>query len=128
MPSRPKKTRRALSVTSLIDVIFLLLLFFMLSSTFTKFTEVELMTSGQGENIAPNERTVLFLRIDGADMSLNGKTVAPDTLATALKTADNTPPSVLISLTAETSAQQLTDALVVLRALPDLSLTVLDPA
>ncbi len=128
MPSRPKKTRRALSVTSLIDVIFLLLLFFMLSSTFTKFTEVELMTSGQGENIAPNERTVLFLRIDGADMSLNGKTVAPDTLATALKTADDNPPSVLISLTADTSAQQLTDALVVLRALPHLSLTVLDPA
>ncbi|MEP5212037.1 biopolymer transporter ExbD [Sulfitobacter pontiacus] len=128
MPSRPKKTRRALSVTSLIDVIFLLLLFFMLTSTFTKFTEVELMTSGQGEDIPLSERTVLFLRIDGADMSLNGQAVAPDTLATALKTPDNTPPAVLISLTADTSAQQLTDALVVLRALPDLSLTVLDPA
>ncbi|MBT8155630.1 biopolymer transporter ExbD [Epibacterium ulvae] len=127
MPSRPKKTRRALSVTSLIDVIFLLLLFFMLSSTFTKFSEVALMTSGQGDSVAPSDRTVMFLRLNGDQMSLNGQPLAPDTLGSALQTPDQKPPSVLISLTSATSAQHLTDALVILRALPDLSLTVLDP-
>ena len=37
-------------MTSLIDVIFLLLLFFMLTSTFSKFAEIELAaaTSGAG--------------------------------------------------------------------------------
>ena len=35
-------------MTSLIDVIFLLLLFFMLSSTFSKFSEIELTAGGSG--------------------------------------------------------------------------------
>jgi biopolymer transport protein ExbD len=37
----PKK-HRAISLTPLVDVIFLLLLFFMLSSTFTQFGQVEI--------------------------------------------------------------------------------------
>ena len=41
----PGYVRRQISVTSLIDVIFLLLLFFMLSSTFSKFADVELSLS-----------------------------------------------------------------------------------
>ncbi|WP_367714863.1 biopolymer transporter ExbD [Nitratireductor sp. GISD-1A_MAKvit] len=36
------RRRKPLSLTSLIDVIFLLLLFFMLSSTFTRFASVEI--------------------------------------------------------------------------------------
>ena len=34
--------RRRASITSLIDVIFLLLLFFMLASTFSKFSEIDI--------------------------------------------------------------------------------------
>ena len=45
---RKARRRRRLSMTSLIDVIFLLLLFFMLTSTFTRFSEVELTAAGSG--------------------------------------------------------------------------------
>ena len=39
-------------MTSLIDVIFLLLLFFMLSSTFSRFAEVELVVPEPAEPLA----------------------------------------------------------------------------
>ena len=58
-------------MTSLIDVIFLLLLFFMLTSTFSKYGEVELMAAGQAtEGEAPQR---LFVQLGAGSVSLNGQ-------------------------------------------------------
>lgn len=62
-------------MTSLIDVIFLLLLFFMLTSTFSKFLEVELSTSGAG-TVAQNDSPPMFLQLTPQDLRLNGTVVA----------------------------------------------------
>jgi biopolymer transport protein ExbD len=112
-------------MTSLIDVIFLLLLFFMLSSTFSKFAEVPLPvgTAGQAE---PTTQPPLFLRVTADGVTLNGDTVA----LAALNTAPSlqTKAQVLIAITSDVSSQQLTDVLVALRGLPEISVNVLVPS
>lgn len=66
--------RRRLSMTSLIDVIFLLLLFFMLSSTFARFAEIE-VSGGLASAMAPGDRPDVLLRFDGAEWWVNGLAV-----------------------------------------------------
>ncbi len=64
------RRRRPLSLTSLIDVIFLLLLFFMLSSTFTRFGEVSI-TGGRATQ-AGGEAPDIIVRLSDAGWSVNG--------------------------------------------------------
>lgn len=66
-----QRRRRPLSLTSLIDVIFLLLLFFMLSSTFTRFGEVAI-TGGKASAAAGDPPDVL-IRLTDQDWSINGR-------------------------------------------------------
>lgn len=119
--SRPRRRAR-LSMTSLIDVIFLLLLFFMLSSTFSDFAEVELSTGGTGGG---DTREVVFLRLGADEISVNGMPVTLDGLAETLATRAPGPATALLSVTAETDAQRLTDALMALRRLPEFEIVVL---
>ncbi|WP_255734778.1 biopolymer transporter ExbD [Epibacterium sp. MM17-32] len=126
-----KRQARRLSMTSLIDVIFLLLLFFMLSSTFSRFGAVELMAAGQGSSDSATSRPV-FLRLAANHLSLNGETVALEGLADRLllltadlAEADAQGTQVLVSLTAEVSSQRLVDVLAVLRRQPGLAVAVL---
>ena len=79
--------RRKLSLTSLIDVIFLLLLFFMLSSTFSQFSEVELATAGAGRTTAPDTRPV-FVQLRADSLRVNAREVGLDALAGALAPLD----------------------------------------
>jgi biopolymer transport protein ExbD len=66
-----QRRRRPLSLTSLIDVIFLLLLFFMLSSTFTRFAAVD-VTGGRAAAAGAGERPDVLIRLDGEAWSVNG--------------------------------------------------------
>lgn len=65
------RRRRPLSLTSLIDVIFLLLLFFMLSSTFTRFGEVS-VTGGPAAASSGGPPDVM-IRLTESDWSVNGR-------------------------------------------------------
>jgi biopolymer transport protein ExbD len=119
-------------MTSLIDVIFLLLLFFMLSSTFSKFSEVELSAASGGAAIAGDTRP-LFLQLHEGRLTLNGQEVALETLeATLLERAeagDAAPPTpLLISLKGAVTAQRLTDLLVAVRGVHGITPTVLGGA
>lgn len=113
-------------MTSLIDVIFLLLLFFMLSSTFSKFAEVPLPvgTAGSAE-AAP--KPPMFLRISPETITLNGRLVEIDDLNTAPALQEEET-RLLVALAPDVSSQRLTDVLVALRGLPDISLNVLVPS
>jgi len=115
-------------MTSLIDVIFLLLLFFMLSSTFTRFAELDLTAAAAGDSAEAARPAFLSLapdglRLNGADASLTTLGAALD----ALRTGER-PLAVLVALRPEVDAQRLTDLLVALRALPALRVTVLEAA
>ncbi|EAQ04700.1 hypothetical protein OB2597_05440 [Pseudooceanicola batsensis HTCC2597] len=115
-------------MTSLIDVIFLLLLFFMLSSTFTRFAEVELAAAGAGAGLS--DARPVFLRLTPGTLTVNGteNTLAdlPATLDTQRQEGADLP--VLVSLGGEVTSQRLTDLLVALRAVPGLQVTVLGAA
>lgn len=115
-------------MTSLIDIIFLLLLFFMLTSTFSKFSEVELMAAGS--SATPSGEPPLFLRLQPQAMTLNGRPLSLATLAETLTPeADPASPRILIvALTPEVTAQRLTDLLVALRGIQGLRPTVLGAA
>lgn len=113
-------------MTSLIDVIFLLLLFFMLSSTFTRFGEIPFSTAGSGGGTSA-ERPV-FLALAEGSLSLNGVEATLQNLPRSLaghRTGDN-PLTALVSARTEVTAQRLTDLLVVLNGIPDLRVTVLE--
>ncbi len=111
-------------MTSLIDVIFLLLLFFMLTSTFSKFAEVELSAASSGA-AAPADRPPLFLQLGAETVRINGDPLSLETLATSSLAAAEQGTVLLVSLGADVDAQRLTDLLVALRGLPALKVTVL---
>ncbi|MCT4553235.1 MAG: biopolymer transporter ExbD [Pelagimonas sp.] len=110
-------------MTSLIDVIFLLLLFFMLSSTFTKFAEVELAAGGAAGGLAASETRPVFLQLESEALRLNGRALTLDRLQQAFDTPD---PVVLVALGADVTAQRLADFLVAMRTLPAARVTVLE--
>jgi biopolymer transport protein ExbD len=71
------RRRRPLSLTSLVDVIFLLLLFFMLSSTFTRFATVDVAGGRASADGAAKPPDVL-VRLDGESWTVNGLGLGAD--------------------------------------------------
>lgn len=112
---------RPLSMTPLIDVIFLLLLFFMLSSTFSSYGEIELSqtTAGSANDDAPSRR--IFVQIGADRLTLNGRPTTLDDLPVEVGTGQ-----VLVSLDDDATAQRLVDLLVRLRGHDGLSVMVLE--
>lgn len=119
------RRRKRLSMTSLIDVIFLLLLFFMLTSTFSKYGEIELSTAGQGSN-ATEETQPHFLSLKDTGLLLDGVPTEIDALADALAAEDSDDPQlVLVSLSEQTTSQTLVDVLATLRGIGGIRAVVL---
>ena len=79
-----RKKRSALSVTSLIDVIFLLLLFFMLTSTFVRHQEVQIAAPApQGASGRSVPDVLMRTAADGA-IAVNGKAISASDLVERL--------------------------------------------
>jgi biopolymer transport protein ExbD len=109
-------------MTPLIDVIFLLLLFFMLSSTFSRYSDVEMdLGASGGGAVGPDE--VAFLRLGPEAVELNGRPLALEALVAGVAALD--PETMVVSLRDGVTAQRLTDLLVTLRALPQVELVLL---
>ncbi|CUH88910.1 protein TolR [Phaeobacter sp. CECT 5382] len=126
MPFKLQGPRRGrMSMTSLIDVIFLLLLFFMLTSTFSKYGEVELMAAGQAQGGA--DRQMLFVTLAASGLALNGQPVDLGRIADLVRSQpqDGGGHLVLISPDDRVSAQALVDLLATLRQVEKLQTVVL---
>ena len=119
---------RRLALTPLIDVVFLLLLFFMLTTTFSRLGEIDLAPAAGGDpadtaappafvRLGPEE-----LRINAVETPLDGVIERLDALAAGSEGGF----VVLVSLSAAPSAQRLVDLLAVLRARPDWKVRVLE--
>jgi biopolymer transport protein ExbD len=118
-----RRRRRVLSLTPLVDVIFLLLLFFMLGSTFLRHGEIELGAAAAGP--AAGEGGVRFLRVGEAELLLGAREVTLDGLAEALGGSGGDGGRLLVGLRGEVGAQRLVDVLARLRTIPNLDVTVL---
>ena len=71
-----QRRRSSIGLTPLIDVVFLLLIFFMLASTFLKFSAVSISGARSG-GTSGNLSEIALIQIRGTeDIRINGKTVA----------------------------------------------------
>lgn len=116
-------------MTSLIDVIFLLLLFFMLSSTFSKFSEIPLLGAQAGTSAStPANAAPLFVRLFEDRLQLNGQEFDLSTLPDGInRLRGEGAQTVLIAPQRnQATAQRLVDTLVVLSTVPDLTVIVLE--
>ena len=120
------RCRRLLSMTSLIDVIFLLLLFFMLSSTFTRFAEVDIVAGRAGESVAAAQLPDVFIRLDGEDgWKVNGAQMSVDSaLETLSRLQADGARTALIVVRENVTSQMLVDALERIGGRVDLRLSV----
>lgn len=110
-------------MTSLIDVIFLLLLFFMLTSTFSRFGEIP-VTLGGGAATASVDATQLFLRITEHGTSVNGRAVPESSLVETVG-AQGDVVHFIVSASDDATAQSLATVLHILRGVSGAQVVVL---
>ncbi len=71
----PQKKEMKLSLTPLIDVVFLLLIFFMLASTFSRFSQL-LLSAQKSEGQAEKDIKFILVRVDGeGQINVNGQEI-----------------------------------------------------
>ena len=109
----PPPVRRRPSLTPMIDVVFLLLVFFMLASQFGKDNALPLSVAGTASIYTGPPRLV---DIGAADLRLNGVSVSPaalvDRLSELTQTTDDT---IVLGGDAATPLQRLIDVAEALR-------------
>ena len=122
-------SRRPISLTPLIDVVFLLLVFFMLASTFMKFTVVAITTAGSAASVAPLDSSRIALIHVGPDgaITVNATPVTAALLESHLRELhkSQTDKAVVVTRTGATVAD-LTTALLIVRRVPFDSIRVVD--
>ena len=113
-------------MTPLIDIIFLLLLFFMLSSTFSKFGEIEIV--GASASALPDAVAAppAYIRLKGDEIAVNGVPVELDGLGSTLTEQMETGTRVvLLSVDEAATSQLFIDVYAVTRELPDLNVAII---
>tara|TARA_B100000678_G_scaffold154917_1_gene129489 strand:+ start:365 stop:763 length:399 start_codon:yes stop_codon:yes gene_type:complete len=129
MALRQARRRKRMTITSLIDVIFLLLLFFMLASTFSKFSEVdiELATSGSALS-SPSDRPSSELVIKATGALLDGVRVDDADIAAELAHArsPNERLSLSVRVSEDATTQRMMDVLVLLNELKETDIQLLE--
>ena len=120
----PQSRARKLSLTSLIDVIFLLLLFFMLTSTFTKFGEVEIAPPGAAGG-SPGKGPDIIASVSSGELRINGAVVPLEDAEAALSAyVDKGAKAILVLPKDDATAQDLVTAMETIRRVKGLALSV----
>jgi biopolymer transport protein ExbD len=84
--NRPARRRGLVNLTPLIDVVFLLLVFFMLASTFLKFGTVKLEAAGGGTAAVADLSKVALIHVSGdGRFRVDGRTVMRAEMAALLE-------------------------------------------
>jgi len=103
-----KKRTPQLIIVSLIDILAILLIFFIVSTTFRKEQprlQINLPESKSAEVVAAGKHEPLVLRVKSADeISLGADPIALESLAAALRTARNSSPDRPIAMQADREA------------------------
>lgn len=89
---RPRANRSLISLTPLIDVVFILLVFFMLASSFVEWRAIDLGEAGSPVSVSSDDAAmVVRVQADGAVL-IKGERVAPEDLAARLQALATTAP------------------------------------
>ena len=125
MEHRSYKVKKRLALTSLIDIIFLLLLFLMLTSTFSKFSEIELSVAATAAESNVSEK-ILFLRISAFRIDLNSDEVQINSLSKSIKSfTKNSKASLVVSMDQDVTSQRLVDILGIVANIEGLSVNLI---
>lgn len=125
MGNRSYKVKKRLALTSLIDIIFLLLLFLMLTSTFSKFSEIELSVAATAAESNVSEK-ILFLRISALRIDLNSDEVQINSLSKSIKSfTKNSKASLVVSMDQDVTSQRLVDILGIVANIEGLSVNLI---
>jgi len=125
MGHRSYKVKKRLALTSLIDIIFLLLLFLMLTSTFSKFSEIELSVAAMAAESNVSDE-ILFLRVSAFRIDLNSDEVQINSLSKSIKSfTKNAKASLVISMDQDVTSQRLVDILGIVANIEGLSINLI---
>jgi biopolymer transport protein ExbD len=103
-----------ISLTPLIDVVFILLLFFMLTSSFNRFNQLQITASqGVASSPASTTNTAQVIVNESGRLSINGQTFSSDDkiLRDTLLEMANEGDTVIVRARADTSMQTFVTAL-----------------
>lgn len=94
----PQRRRKMISLTPLIDVVFILLLFFMLSSNFTRWHQINLQSATSSESQTPELR-ILKIESNQGEVSFNGSRLSMNNADSIQKfVAENTQATFVITV------------------------------
>jgi len=117
MPFKQKKQEISVNLTPLIDVVFLLLIFFMVSTSFTKNTQIKLDLPKANVEPLETKKDVLEISIDKEGRYfVDGKSLVNTSIETLIRmltpiVEENKDISVVISADANTSYQSVVTAM-----------------
>jgi biopolymer transport protein ExbD len=107
--------RSAISLTPLIDVVFILLLFFMLSSTFSAVKGLRLQAVTQGGEVSLQQPDPVFLKVLNAqDWLVDGEAVSSEASAILVERVLTTGAVVLVQADPSASVQDVVTVLTLL--------------
>ncbi|MFW0777141.1 MAG: ExbD/TolR family protein [Rickettsiales bacterium] len=109
----PRRKMRALNLTPLIDVFFILIVFFMLTTTFMRIESMELILPSEGKKATVKQEVVrLFVHEEG-NVTLGQRTLKPEELSETLSHMLDADPDIRVMLlTADgVSMQQLVNVM-----------------
>ncbi len=94
--------KRIVSLTPLIDVVFLLLIFFMLASSFLQTQSIAVLTPAPNPEEVETDRHVVevWVLTDGS-LRLDGEPIAPDALSDGIRNNLGGDPEAVVSILAE---------------------------
>lgn len=128
MSLRRVRQRRRASITSLIDVIFLLLLFFMLASTFSKFSEIDIaVANGSSPGVGDTDTATLSIQADRTYCN-ETETIDADLVSRLQDLTVAGTNGVLISVSDDVSTQRLVDVLSLVKQVPTLTIQIEEPS
>ena len=116
---QPRPSGRLISLTPLIDVVFILLIFFMLASSFLDWRTVDLsVSSGVGAETSAQRAILVSLRSDGS-VAVGSEPVAKQTLRSVMteKLADDSERRVVIRSDPGVPLQRAIDTLDLVRSI-----------
>ena len=117
--------RRRVALTSLIDVIFLLLLFFMLSSTFLKFGEIKLDLVGKEVALKPDDSlNLIFVHLTDLGITVNGSKISEEDFIPRVANYGIKEPKLILSVARGATSQSFLKMLHSLKKINNLDITV----
>ncbi|TGG79510.1 MAG: biopolymer transporter ExbD [Aphanocapsa feldmannii 288cV] len=84
MTSRSKATRTLISLTPLIDIVFILLIFFMLTSSFLDWHIIDLNLARNSTTAVSKEEDFLMIKIDHENLHFAGEIISLEQLSEQL--------------------------------------------